>query len=461
MINAGFAMADITPGMGARLGRLIATPHVTENVLSPLYARMGIFDDGKRRVAIVGIDQSFFDKNRGAEMRSAISSAGGLDEEDILIAASHTHNGPYLTPWLADDDIDFSIIDSLCKTLGDITRQAVRNMRPARLKVGSIDASDLTVNRRSVYRGEDGREHVGTHGPTDVENFLGTEGPNDGLLQILLAEDEDSRCLGGIVNFACHPTCTFNCAAFSSDYIGPLTEALHARYGSAFVFLNGVIGNISPVPSKVSGEEFAKKMGQTLAEKAQQAVADGAYVEGEPIGVEREILTIAQRRPSKKQLIAAEDFLARIRKGEDLSDQCQSFVRQIYGHDYIMYGTKINSLEIMAGMTIGQWEYQRRVKAREVTEEIEIQAIAVGEVAFVAYPCEIFSEFGIEMRNQSPFKHTFVAELANGFAGYIPTKESFERGGYETSFGYHSRLVPQAGEIMQRSALNLLAKLNA
>jgi hypothetical protein len=38
----------------------------------------------------------------------------------------------------------------------------------------------------------------------------------------------------------------------------------------------------------------------------------------------------------------------------------------------------------------------------------------------------------MEIKEKSPFKSTFVIELANGYNGYLPTPEQHELGGYET-----------------------------
>jgi hypothetical protein len=78
---------------------------------------------------------------------------------------------------------------------------------------------------------------------------------------------------------------------------------------------------------------------------------------------------------------------------------------------------------------------------------VEIAALALGDAAIVSNPAELFVEFGMEIRRRSPFHTTLVAELANGYCGYVPTKAAFERGGYETHRTvYTSRLVKDAGQ---------------
>ena len=81
-------------------------------------------------------------------------------------------------------------------------------------------------------------------------------------------------------------------------------------------------------------------------------------------------------------------------------------------------------------------------------EDVEVQAIALGDAVIVAYPAEYFVEYGLKTKALSPFPDTFVSELSNGWHGYIPTREAFAHGGYETRLGDASRMVEEAGDLL-------------
>ena len=54
---------------------------------------------------------------------------------------------------------------------------------------------------------------------------------------------------------------------------------------------------------------------------------------------------------------------------------------------------------------------------------VEVQVIALGnEIAWVSLPGEIFVELGLNIKAASPFKQTFIAELANLASG-MQTKQ--------------------------------------
>ena len=47
---------------------------------------------------------------------------------------------------------------------------------------------------------------------------------------------------------------------------------------------------------------------------------------------------------------------------------------------------------------------------------------------------------GREIKLRSPYRDTFVFELANDYVGYIPDARAYDRGGYQTWTGLHSYL---------------------
>jgi hypothetical protein len=165
-------------------------------------------------------------------------------------------------------------------------------------------------------------------------------------------------------------------------------------------------------------------------------------------------LRIPQRRPTPEQVELARWYLEAA--PADLDEQ--AFTRRIYGHDYTFYGAPPRGNERFARDILGMWEWRRRVGVRELVDEVEIQVVTIGDVAFAAYPIELFTAFGRRLKASSPFSDTFVATLANGWHGYVPTLEAFEHGGYEPRFAYSSRLVAEAGDLMTDAAIELLGQ---
>jgi hypothetical protein len=60
---------------------------------------------------------------------------------------------------------------------------------------------------------------------------------------------------------------------------------------------------------------------------------------------------------------------------------------------------------------------------------------------------------GLAIKKASPFKHTIIAELANGSMGYVPNREAYPQGNYEV---VSARGEAGSGERLVETALKLL-----
>src|SRR5204863_156460 len=93
---------------------------------------------------------------------------------------------------------------------------------------------------------------------------------------------------------------------------------------------------------------------------------------------------------------------------------------------------------------------------REGTAKAEIQAIRIDELVHVSIPAEYFVQHGLRIKEQTHPLRTRVVGYANGMLGYVPHPEAFPRSGYETTFGYRSKLAPEAGDLLADAAIALV-----
>jgi len=86
----------------------------------------------------------------------------------------------------------------------------------------------------------------------------------------------------------------------------------------------------------------------------------------------------------------------------------------------------------------------------------EIQAMKIGNFVLVTFPGEVFSQVGLNIKNQSPYKYTFVSGYSNGSVGYSPTVDAYDGEAYEVS---GSHLAPEWQKIYEEKALEIINKL--
>jgi len=461
MLRMGFGRVDMTPALGLRMAGTPPWPPAAA-VQGPLQGRVILADDGERRVAIACLDLMAIPAAEAATLRSRLAAIGSLDPAAVMVACSHTHAAPFTFLGMgAEEPTVFGYLDEVCDRLDEAMTAAVADLRPVELTAGRMQAPGWAFNRRPIYA----NDQVATHGFTWEPGFVRLEDEADEELQVLLAREPGGARVpsgrGGLVGFACHPTVMEAHPVYSSDFAGVLSAEFEARHGGVFGFLLGASGdtaNLDPAsrdPDRWFGWEHAQRMGRALADRADEALAAGHAVAGDRVGFASTVLRIPQRRVTPEQVEAARWYLEEA--PADLDER--AFTRRLTGHDHVFGEVPPRANERHARELLGMWEWQRRAGTRELIEEVEVQVVRIGAVAVVAVSVELFTAFGRRIKAESPFADTFLVTLANGWLGYVPTKEAFARGGYEPLLAYQSRLAPTAGDQMTDAALELLARL--
>ncbi|NQU44157.1 hypothetical protein HQ520_12785, partial [bacterium] len=98
---AGFSETDITPSLGMEQPGNYLKAYI-DRIHDPLKVRAGVFDDGRKAVALVGVDTCVIPRRTVVEARRQIRERCGIPDHHVLIGASHTHAGGPLFGFFED-----------------------------------------------------------------------------------------------------------------------------------------------------------------------------------------------------------------------------------------------------------------------------------------------------------------------------------------------------------------------
>jgi len=99
------------------------------------------------------------------------------------------------------------------------------------------------------------------------------------------------------------------------------------------------------------------------------------------------------------------------------------------------------------------------VFGKNPVDTLPVHTIRIGDVALVTQPCELYCQFGLDIKRRSPAPLTAVVGLADGFCGYCPTIYGILGGGYSGATISWTRLEPYAGYRIVETAGQMLNRL--
>ena len=415
--RAGLADVDITPPPGThKIGWIKVI--VSDHVLDPLCARAAVFESGGTRLGIVQLDVLCVPAPLPARIRQAIAAAHDFPGENIMVSATHNHAGPAV----ADRAVvkrDDAYLETLLDKIVGVFGEALARAEPAQLGFGRRFEFNTSSNRRVLMR--DGT--VKTHGRFSDPDALCFEGPIDPEVAVVGVRADDGRPLGALVNFACHPTHHGPTGALSAGWPGVLAREMTSHGCPITLFLQGAAGNIHTASPATGKDQPMEEVGKTLADHAADALSEMQFTADVTLACRSRTIDLPLREPTEEQV-----------RGTAFG--AQRFV------DPTIYD------QIIPGLI----ERYRQ----SPTKPAELQVLELGDALIAAVPAEYFVEYALRLKQAAWPRPALVVACANGMLGYVPTKEAFEHGGYETTFGPPSCMAPEAGDLIADAVTRLI-----
>ncbi|MBP3956360.1 hypothetical protein J8F10_13830 [Gemmata sp. G18] len=374
---------------------------------------------GAGKVCVVACDVLMLNRDLLDPVTEEVAKALKIPEAHVLINCTHTHHAP-TTVTIHGYERD----ELFCRR---VQKAIVKGAKDADAKLSAGDATfhfrlgeESSVGQNSRLLLKD--NSIFWIGPRD--DTVRPTGPFDPELPVLAFRGANDKPLAVLFNHSTH-TIGVRTSGRSPSFYGLAAQELEAELGGTFLFLEGASGS-------------THNLGSTATEntlRIKQAVKDA--------------LEKTAPRPVARVTAVKKPFAFKVRAFDEAKEEAavSAYCKARAGKQAEAYTDVFRA--------------QRKVLAPKQGEErtTVIQAVLIGDVAVVGVPAEFFTVLGQDIKRRSPFRYTYVAELANDYVGYLPDKKAFELGGYQTWTGLHSFAERDTGERMVDAVVTMLEEL--
>lgn len=391
-LKVGAAKYIITPPLDQ--ARRVGPKGLATDVIGELCARATVFDDGVNKAAIVLLDISEFFPNITKGVRELASKWTDIPAQNIMVCATHTHSSAKVIDY--DDPFDTggvmveyeklsdetqAYLDMLYRYAASAVFLADTRRRPARGKIGEVSVPGIGKPRLRLKSGE---VISFTHARASMDEFHAEDveavSPYDDALRILVFEDMAGKPICGMGNFGCHNALAMGGMTLNSDYFGWTAERVEREIGEDFVFslMAGPEGNVHP--AAFFQHDVSVEVAESFVPVAGKMLYDA----------------------TKEIWNSLEPFQ---------TDIVSSAIKEVYFP--VQQPTPLRAKTYLHG---------RRVTGGRQDEKgvySELQLIRVGDFAVLGLCGEVFQEIALNLRNASPFKHTWVDSLCNDELSYL------------------------------------------
>ena len=440
-MTVGYARIDITPDESVPLGGYGNTSgRMSKNILDPLYATCIAFvNEAGEKALVYTVDLINAGITASTEIRPEISRVTGIPVECIQISGTHTHSGPDTVNLQEPSIVRFN--EQYKQKMVRAAVEALEDAKPAQLQLARVITKNMNFVR--IYLMADGT-YAGPNFGNQNQPYVGHESEADPELQLARIAREGGKDIV-LCNFGIHQTNSGGAQKFdiSADIAGAMRAEYEANDDCWFAYFTGACGNLTP-NSRIAEENPVTPKDFVAHGKMMAGYALGARGSYEPacFGPIRgkSYNSIHPINHEYDHMLPQAQEINDLYASTNDRKLANKVAREKYGFSSVHHASSIVR--------------RCQMGAEEV---ITIDVLTVGDLAFAMAPYEMYDTNGVEIKQGSPFKMTFVLTLANqNSIGYLPTKLNFEHGGYAVDI---CRFVPGVGEVLSEAYVKMLNEL--
>lgn len=305
------------------------------------------------------------------QIRAIVSEKTKTPVENVWVHSTHIFSTPH-----APDDAENKALfnEAVIGAATAAVEQAVETFQKAKIGVATGESA-VTANRN--IKTAEGYVHG-----------LNGDGATDPTVTVLKAESMKGETIGLMFAYGSRSYCTdvsrgTSDREITSDFTGYATKMLEKEFGAPALFFMTAAGDQHPI-----------KAAMDIAVKD-----DGTY-EKIDLGVQ-EGLKIAEE------------------------------LGTVFGNDTIAIAKSItcDDSNVKVACTSGSYTWATK---EDGEMEIAVEAMCIGDTAFIGVMPEINCNTSLELNKASPFENTVLVTFVNGDQGYMPDAEAYEIGTVES-----------------------------
>ncbi len=413
-LNAAIARTCINPFWGVELtGWGYYLNRTWLRIHDDLHATSLVVSNGDNRLVIVSLDLMVIGAEFTREVRRQITAATNIPATNILVCCQHTHNSPASQGLLGVGDVDREYEAFAARQAATSAIMAFRELQPARLSAATTTRDGLTYNRTRA------------------------NGPIDPTLTTLCVDRIDGSTLAFVVGYQGHPTVAtvLRPRDVSRDVPGEVCDRLETAFpGSLAIYLQGACGDVNIHPHFTTPER-CHEPAEAIANAAIASLTSAEELEATPLGATSNVVRLPTRRWTRDEIEFDRGEALRRLRDRDTNGWRETIGRAMTNRPDDMVtrhgGDEWKAVEAMCRFNIAWTDLMLRdLDQRPEWLETEVQALRIGEFGIAANSSEFFSNFALDLRDQSPVRHLALACYANGRIGYIPDAHDIERKTY-------------------------------
>lgn len=406
-LKVGASKIDITP-------ELSELPSGFLGIYDRIHSRAIVIADESKTVALVTLDIGAIPNEMAKSLLEKIATQTGIPTTNIMLTATHTHSVPFR---IGGEAFEAKVVNSV--------KQAKDKLQPAKIGYGE-GVSYINVNRNII----DPKTRRWWEGP----NY---DGPSDKTVAVVIFETLDGKPIAVHYNYAMHAVTVGMLDMVSGDAPGTTSKYIEDTFDDKIVAVwsTGACGDQNPIYFQQTYDLREIR----IKEYASRGIDISNKMPPGGQGLNRNDPQVAKLMQQQKQMIVSMgQFL-----GEEVMHVMRGIERKeskvkIYANQKIVTCPGRKRLDEGRAGYAGTYEDADSI-------DIKLGLISINDIAFSSVGGEVFNPISTRLKKESPFAHTMMLTLTNGYAksGYIPHDAAFGTYTFEV---VSSRLKPGFAE---------------